>query len=73
MSTAAHTFPLRLGGQGDVGRHDPAPNLYAGRGGVTTFLSWRRSWLHAIMEDPGQRDPILVEKKTCQPRGPTWR
>jgi hypothetical protein len=65
--------PRRLGGQGDVGRHDPAPDLYAGQGAVTTFLSWRRSWLRAIMEDPGQRDSILAERKTYQPRGPTWQ
>jgi hypothetical protein len=26
-----------------------------------------------ITVDLGQRDPIPTEKKTCQPRGPTWR
>ena len=64
--------PPRLGGQGDVGRHDPTPDLYTGRGAVTTFLSWQRSWLRVIMEDPSQRDPILAETKNCQLRGATW-
>jgi hypothetical protein len=71
-----HTIPPPppcLGGKGDVGQHDLAPDLYAGRGPITTFLSWRWSWLRVIMEDPGQRDPILAETKTYQPRGPTWQ